>query len=64
MRPSSEAEANAMAAAVWAATWPVERIRQRAFFNFGMDVLLSLNLLEIREFFRWVGRCACVRLRV
>ncbi|KAG2430978.1 hypothetical protein HYH02_013511 [Chlamydomonas schloesseri] len=52
LRPSSEAEADSMAAAVWAATWPMERIRQRAFFTFGMDVLLSLNLVQIREFFR------------
>ncbi len=28
-RPASEAEATAMATAVWAATWPVERVRQR-----------------------------------
>lgn len=49
--PRDEAEADAMAAAVWRATWPLERIRQRAFFTFGMDVLLSLDLGEIREFF-------------
>ena len=36
-----------MAEAVWAATWPVERIRQRAFFTFGMDLLLSLNLFQV-----------------
>ncbi|GIL80240.1 hypothetical protein Vretimale_17433 [Volvox reticuliferus] len=52
LRPSSEAEAVRMANAVWRATWPLERIRQRAFFTFGMDVLLSLDLLQIREFFR------------
>lgn len=50
-RPQSESEAEAMAAAVWRATWPVERIRQRAFNNFGMDMLLSLNLAQIRDFF-------------
>lgn len=50
-RPSDEAEADAMAAAVWRATWPVERLRQRAFFNFGMAVLLKLNLYDMREFF-------------
>ena len=27
------------------------RLRQRAFFNFGMDVLLKLDLGETREFF-------------
>ena len=36
-----------MAEAVWAATGPVERIRQRAFFTFGMDLLLSLNLFQV-----------------
>jgi lycopene beta-cyclase len=40
-----------MAAAVWRATWPVERIRQRAFFSFGMEMLLTLNLGQMREFF-------------
>jgi lycopene beta-cyclase len=39
-----------MAAGVWRAAWPVERLRQRAFFCFGMDVLLKLNLEETR---RW-----------
>ncbi len=53
LRPADEAEATSMAHAVWAATWPVERIRQRAFFTFGMDVLLSLDLFQMREFFRW-----------
>ncbi|GLC47197.1 hypothetical protein PLESTB_001621900 [Pleodorina starrii] len=52
LRPSSESEAASMSSAVWRAIWPVERIRQRAFFTFGMDVLLSLNLFEMREFFR------------
>ncbi|WIA14534.1 hypothetical protein OEZ85_003051 [Tetradesmus obliquus] len=50
-RPASEAEAAAMSAAVWRAAWPVERLRQRAFFTFGMDVLLKLNLQETRSFF-------------
>ena len=27
------------------------RLRQRAFFTFGMDVLLKLDLAETREFF-------------
>lgn len=40
-----------MAAGVWRAAWPVERLRQRAFFCFGMDVLLQLNLEETRNFF-------------
>lgn len=50
-RPSSKAEANSMAAGVWRSAWPVERLRQRAFFCFGMDVLLKLNLEETRNFF-------------
>ncbi|KAK9845376.1 hypothetical protein WJX81_004833 [Elliptochloris bilobata] len=48
---ASEAEAEALSAAVWHAIWPVERLRQRAFFTFGMDVLLKLDLAETREFF-------------
>ena len=47
----SEAEAMAASAAVWAAMWPVQRIRQREFFDFGMEVLLRLDLEETREFF-------------
>ncbi len=54
-----------MAHAVWAATWPVERIRQRAFFTFGMDVLLSLDLFQMCEFFRWeAGRLASLHILV
>lgn len=49
--PRSEEEAEAMAAAVWAAMWPAQRIRQREFKNFGMEVLLKLDLEETREFF-------------
>eukprot|EP00210_Caulerpa_lentillifera_P003218 g3074.t1 len=36
---------------VWRALWPIERIRQREFFCFGMAVLLQLNLKETRNFF-------------
>mmetsp|Transcript_12609 Transcript_12609/g.27244 ORF Transcript_12609/g.27244 Transcript_12609/m.27244 type:complete len:555 (+) Transcript_12609:195-1859(+) len=50
-RPGSEQEAQAMAEAVWQATWPVARLRQRAFNTFGMDMLLTLNLFQMREFF-------------
>jgi lycopene beta-cyclase len=49
--PRSEAEAAAMSAAVWRAMWPKQRLRQRAFFEFGMDVLLKLDLAETRQFF-------------
>ena len=45
----SDEEAAAMAAAVWAAMWPVQRIRQREFFEFGM---------EVRWASRAVVRCA------
>lgn len=40
-----------MSAAVWGAMWPVQRLRQRAFFEFGMEVLLKLDLGETRQFF-------------
>ncbi|KAI3438710.1 hypothetical protein D9Q98_001130 [Chlorella vulgaris] len=49
--PRSEQEAAAMSAAVWGVMWPVQRLRQRAFFEFGMDVLLKLDLAETRQFF-------------
>jgi flavin-dependent dehydrogenase len=49
--PRSEKEAERMAAQVWRATWPLARLRQRAFFCFGMDVLLRLDLAETRQFF-------------
>lgn len=47
----SEVDAEEAAAAVWATMWPVARIRQREFFDFGMEVLLKLDLEETREFF-------------
>eukprot|EP00798_Chlamydomonas_sp_ICE-L_P023576 gene23576-9101_t len=50
-RPTTEAESVEMSKAVWQATWPIQRIRQRAFFTFGMDILLSLNLAQTRQFF-------------
>lgn len=36
--PRSDAEAAAMSAAVWRTMWPVQRLRQREFFEFGMEV--------------------------
>lgn len=36
---------------IWLSIWPNQRIRQREFFNFGMEVLLKLDLEETREFF-------------
>ncbi|KAK9805848.1 hypothetical protein WJX73_007733 [Symbiochloris irregularis] len=47
----SAQEAEELSASVWHAIWPVERIRQREFFTFGMDVLLQLDLRQTREFF-------------
>merc|ERR1719316_2522627 len=47
----SEADTEAMAARVWETAWPKTRIRQREFFNFGMDILLVLDLHQIRQFF-------------
>lgn len=49
--PSTEEDAVAMSSAIWSAMWPVQRIRQREFFDFGMEVLLKLDLEETREFF-------------
>ncbi len=42
---------NAVSADVWAKIWPKSRVSQREFFNFGMEVLLKLDLAETREFF-------------
>jgi lycopene beta-cyclase len=49
--PPSAGTADAAAARVWATLWPLQRLRQREFFAFGMDVLLRLNLAETRQFF-------------
>ncbi len=38
-----EAEADAMAATIWAGTWPVQRVRQREFFDFGMEVRVGVS---------------------
>lgn len=47
----SAAEADRMAAAIWASLWPEERLQQREFFCFGQDVLLKLDLQGTRDFF-------------
>lgn len=49
--PLNEEEAMKAAEAVWGTMWPSARIRQREFFDFGMEVLLKLDLEETREFF-------------
>lgn len=48
---SSEPEAQEMTSKIWKAIWPKERLRQREFFTFGMDILLKLDLKETRQFF-------------
>ena len=48
---SNEQEAREMTSKIWKAIWPKERLRQREFFTFGMDVLLKLDLRETRQFF-------------
>jgi len=47
----SDAAVDAISAKVWGTLWPEERLAQREFFLFGMDVLLTLSLDETREFF-------------
>ena len=47
-RPTPLGAADAASTAAWASLWPLARLRQRAFFCFGMDVLLSLDLAETR----------------
>ncbi|BBN16385.1 lycopene beta-cyclase [Marchantia polymorpha subsp. ruderalis] len=41
----------AAALEAWNALWPSERKRQRAFFLFGLELILQLDLVGIREFF-------------
>ena len=36
---------------MWESIWPEERLQQRAFLNFGMEVILKLELTETRQFF-------------
>ena len=43
-------DADVATEALWRALWPVERIRQRDFFCFGMEVTLQLDLL-VRDVF-------------
>lgn len=47
----SEQQAAILTNNIWRSIWPKERLRQREFFTFGMDVLLKLDLAEIRQFF-------------
>ena len=36
---------------IWSSIWPSERLRQREFMTFGMEVLLKLDLPQTRKFF-------------
>lgn len=36
---------------MWESIWPVARLQQRAFMNFGMEVILKLDLTQTRQFF-------------
>jgi len=49
--PPPGLDVDAASSRAWASLWPAERRRQRAFFCFGMDVLLRLDLAETRQFF-------------
>lgn len=48
---SKDNDLMSLSADVWKDLWPIERRRQREFFCFGMDVLLSLDLDGTRRFF-------------
>jgi lycopene beta-cyclase len=48
---SSEAEVILRSRRMWESIWPAQRLRQRAFLNYGMEVILQLNLTQIRHFF-------------
>eukprot|EP01023_Acetabularia_acetabulum_P055148 TRINITY_DN6342_c0_g1_i1.p1 TRINITY_DN6342_c0_g1~~TRINITY_DN6342_c0_g1_i1.p1 ORF type:complete len:522 (-),score=84.63 TRINITY_DN6342_c0_g1_i1:2127-3692(-) len=49
---SSQITVDMMSENTWYTLWPLWRIRQRDFFNFGMEVLIRLDLQQTREFFR------------
>lgn len=36
---------------MWESIWPLPRLQQRAFMNFGMEVILKLDLNQTRQFF-------------
>ena len=36
---------------IWASIWPSERLQQREFMTYGMEVLLKLDLGQTRDFF-------------
>jgi lycopene beta-cyclase len=41
----------ARAQRIWQSIWPSERLRQREFMTFGMEVILKLDLEQTRQFF-------------
>eukprot|EP00250_Pteridium_aquilinum_P034579 c7779_g1_i1 orf=153-1817(-) len=47
----SDISAKAAALQAWSALWPKERKRQRAFFMFGLELILQLDVNGIRMFF-------------
>lgn len=47
----SDISARAAALQAWSALWPKERKRQRAFFMFGLELILQLDVNGIRMFF-------------
>eukprot|EP00271_Cylindrocystis_brebissonii_P008754 TRINITY_DN23241_c0_g1_i1.p1 TRINITY_DN23241_c0_g1~~TRINITY_DN23241_c0_g1_i1.p1 ORF type:complete len:646 (-),score=84.05 TRINITY_DN23241_c0_g1_i1:738-2675(-) len=48
---ADSATADELSAFVWREVWPIERLEQREFFWFGMEVLLKLDLNGTRRFF-------------
>ena len=57
VQPFDEAAVDAATAAVWRQVWPAQRLRQREFFSFGMEVLLKLDL-QVRVYCTaWLLAC-------
>lgn len=50
-RCAAEDPARERARRIWQSIWPAERLRQRAFMAFGMEVILKLDLEQTRQFF-------------
>ncbi|KAL3682046.1 hypothetical protein R1sor_000068 [Riccia sorocarpa] len=51
LSPQSWKQPRAAALEAWNALWPMERKRQRAFFMFGLELILQQDHVGIREFF-------------
>ncbi|XP_050217440.1 lycopene epsilon cyclase, chloroplastic [Mercurialis annua] len=50
---------NAISMQAWNTLWPQERKRQRAFFLFGLALIIQLDIEGIRTFFRTFFRLPC-----